>query len=72
VDGIAKEYAVEKLPKDLLIDTNGAGDAFVGGFLSGLVKERDIDTSIAAGHWAARTIIQNAGCTFPEVCGYKL
>lgn len=72
VNGVAKEYAVEKLPKELLVDTNGAGDAFVGGFLNGLVKGKEMDTCINAGHWAARTIIQNSGCSFPEVCEYKL
>lgn len=29
-------YPVEKLPSNMLVDTNGAGDAFVGGFLSQL------------------------------------
>jgi len=72
VNGVVKEYPVEILPKELLVDTNGAGDAFVGGFLSGLVKDKDMDTCINAGHWAARTVIQNSGCCFPAVCEYKL
>lgn len=29
-----KEYPIEALPKDKVVDTNGAGDSFVGGFLS--------------------------------------
>ena len=28
------EYPIEALPKDKVVDTNGAGDSFVGGFLS--------------------------------------
>lgn len=28
------EYPVCKIPKEQIVDTNGAGDAFVGGFLS--------------------------------------
>ena len=28
------EYHVNKLPTDKIVDTNGAGDAFVGGFLA--------------------------------------
>lgn len=30
------EYPVPKVPEELIVDTNGAGDAFVGGFLSQL------------------------------------
>lgn len=30
-DGKVTEYPVTKLPEDKLVDTNGAGDAFVGG-----------------------------------------
>ena len=35
-NGKVSTYAVPKLNKELLIDTNGAGDAFVGGFLARL------------------------------------
>mmetsp|Transcript_29794 Transcript_29794/g.68378 ORF Transcript_29794/g.68378 Transcript_29794/m.68378 type:complete len:338 (+) Transcript_29794:277-1290(+) len=71
-EGTVTEYAVEPLSKDLLVDTNGAGDAFVGGFLAGLVNKKEFGDCVKAGHWAARTIIQNSGCTFPEVCEYKM
>lgn len=33
-EGKIKEYAVTPLGKDLIVDTNAAGDAFVGGFLA--------------------------------------
>ncbi|KAI8560285.1 hypothetical protein RHMOL_Rhmol04G0243200 [Rhododendron molle] len=33
-DGKIKLFPVILLPKEKLVDTNGAGDAFVGGFLS--------------------------------------
>ncbi|KAG7462525.1 hypothetical protein MATL_G00185740 [Megalops atlanticus] len=52
-------------PSDI-VDTNGAGDAFVGGFLSELVQERPLEQCIRAGHYAANVIIRRAGCTFPE------
>ncbi|CAL1578074.1 unnamed protein product [Knipowitschia caucasica] len=59
-------YPVIKIdPKDL-VDTNGAGDAFVGGFLSELVQMKPLDQCVKAGHYAANVIIQRAGCTFPE------
>ncbi|XP_032397422.1 adenosine kinase isoform X1 [Etheostoma spectabile] len=52
-------------PKDI-VDTNGAGDAFVGGFLSELVQEKPLDQCVKAAHYAANVIIRQAGCTFPE------
>jgi len=52
-------------PKDI-VDTNGAGDAFVGGFLSELVQEKALEQCVRAGHYAANVIIRRAGCTFPD------
>ncbi|XP_034753881.1 adenosine kinase-like isoform X1 [Etheostoma cragini] len=52
-------------PKDI-VDTIGAGDAFVGGFLSELVQEKPLDQCVKAAHYAANVIIRQAGCTFPE------
>uniref|UniRef100_A0A3B3B6Q2 Adenosine kinase n=1 Tax=Oryzias melastigma TaxID=30732 RepID=A0A3B3B6Q2_ORYME len=57
-------------PKDI-VDTNGAGDAFVGGFLSGLVQEKSLDQCVKAGHYSANVIIKRAGCTFPEKPDFK-
>jgi len=71
-DGKVEEYKVTPLPKEELVDTNGAGDAFVGGFLSALISEKDIPASVEAGHWAARFIIQQSGCTLTKACEYKL
>uniref|UniRef100_A0AAY4A5I0 Adenosine kinase n=1 Tax=Denticeps clupeoides TaxID=299321 RepID=A0AAY4A5I0_9TELE len=49
-----------------IVDTNGAGDAFVGGFLSELVQDKPLEQCIRAGHYAANTIIRRSGCTFPD------
>ncbi|MED6289210.1 hypothetical protein CHARACLAT_000382 [Characodon lateralis] len=57
-------------PKDI-VDTNGAGDAFVGGFLSGLVQEKPLDQCVRAAHYSANVIIRQAGCTFPEKPDFK-
>ncbi|WOL15947.1 hypothetical protein Cni_G24729 [Canna indica] len=65
-DGKAKLFPVIKLPKEKLVDTNGAGDAFVGGFLSQLVQEKSIEDCVRAGCYAANVIIQRSGCTYPE------
>jgi adenosine kinase len=71
-NGVVTEYKVEELAKEKLVDTNGAGDAFVGGFLSQLVsgKENDMDACVKAGHWAARYIIQTSGTTLDGPCEY--
>lgn len=68
--GEVTRYDVDPLPKELLVDTNGAGDAFVGGFLAQLHLKKPIAECVRAGHWAARTIIQRSGCTFPKECEY--
>uniref|UniRef100_A0AAQ4RMG1 Adenosine kinase n=1 Tax=Gasterosteus aculeatus aculeatus TaxID=481459 RepID=A0AAQ4RMG1_GASAC len=57
-------------PKDI-VDTNGAGDAFVGGFLSELVMDKPMDQCVKAAHYAANVIIRRAGCTFPEKPDFK-
>ena len=66
MNGEVNTYDVEILPKEKLVDTNGAGDAFVGGFLSQLVQGKDMRTCVLAGHYSARVIIQASGCTLPE------
>jgi adenosine kinase len=70
-DGKVTEYAVAPLAKELLVDTNGAGDAFVGGFLSQLVNGKDMEACVKAGHWAATYIIQQSGTQFDKVCDYQ-
>ncbi|CAI0411878.1 unnamed protein product [Linum tenue] len=65
-DGKVTLFPVTLLPKEKLVDTNGAGDAFVGGFLSQLVQEKPIADCVKAGTYAANVIIQRSGCTYPE------
>ena len=69
-EGKVTSFPVEPLPRELLIDTNGAGDAFVGGYLAQLVLGKPIAESVRAGNFAARAIIQRSGCSFPKECGY--
>ena len=68
--GKVTSYDVEELSRNLLVDTNGAGDAFVGGFLAQLAREKPVEECVRAGHFAARTIIQRSGCTFPKECTF--
>lgn len=69
-NGVVTEFPVHPLPKEKLVDTNGAGDAFVGGFLAELVQGKTIADAVNAGHWTARSIIQVSGCTINSECNY--
>lgn len=71
IDGQVKEYPVTPIPSDQLVDTNGAGDAFVGGFLAQKLLNKDLDSCIKAAHWAASYIIQQSGTTLSGPCEYS-
>jgi len=60
-DGQVKEYPVEKIPPEKIVDFNGAGDAFVGGYLSRLVQGKSEAECVSAACYAARFIIQTSG-----------
>jgi len=64
-NGTVTKYPVPPLNRELLVDTNGAGDAFVGGFLARLAAGFPILECVRSGHYAARVIIQRGGCTTP-------
>jgi len=64
--GVVSSFPVPKLAKEQLVDTNGAGDAFVGGFLAKLAAGADLATCVSAGNYAARQIIQVSGCKIPS------
>lgn len=53
-----------------IVDTNGAGDAFVGGYLAGLAGKDGLKECVNKGHYAAHVIIQHSGCTFPAKPSY--
>ncbi len=65
------EYKVLKLDQEKIVDTNGAGDAFVGGFLAQYVKGEAIEKCVDCGIWSSALIIQRSGCTFPESMQYE-
>eukprot|EP00928_Gymnodinium_smaydae_P067337 TRINITY_DN502_c0_g1_i1.p2 TRINITY_DN502_c0_g1~~TRINITY_DN502_c0_g1_i1.p2 ORF type:complete len:145 (-),score=35.97 TRINITY_DN502_c0_g1_i1:246-680(-) len=71
VNGKISKYPVIVLPKEKLVDTNGAGDSYVGGFLAGLVKGLPIEACCKAGAYAASVIVQRSGCTFPAKPEYS-
>lgn len=63
-DNKVQEIPVIVLPKEKIVDTNGAGDAFTGGFLSQLVLKQPLDVCVKCGIYAASEVIQRSGCTY--------
>lgn len=59
-----KEIPVQKFEHSQIVDTNGAGDAFVGGFLAQYVKGKDLEKCIDCGIWVSGLIIQRSGNCF--------
>ncbi|KAG8902163.1 adenosine kinase [Tulasnella sp. 403] len=45
-----KTCTVSPLPDDQIVDTNGAGDAFAGGFMGAFISGKSIDESVEVGH----------------------
>lgn len=62
---VVNEYPVQSIAAEKLKDTNGAGDAFAGGFVAGIVKGFDLKKSIDLGQWLAKVSIQEIGPSFP-------
>ena len=70
-DGETQEFPVPTIPEEEQVDFNGAGDAFVGGFLSRYLDNHPLEKCVKAGHWAAGVIIRTNGTTLPATCDYK-
>jgi adenosine kinase len=62
---------IDVAPVEKIVDTNGAGDAFVGGFLALIAKGASVDAAVKAGQWAAAHVIQRSGCTFDMGLKYE-
>jgi len=62
---------IHKLPAESIVDTNGAGDAFAGGFVAQLARNDlslELDSlkrCVAVGNICAGEIIQQDGCSIP-------
>jgi len=65
-EGKVTEYPVIKIKAEDIVDTNGAGDSFVGGFLSQFMQGKDIAQCVRVGHYAANYIIQQSGVTMND------
>jgi adenosine kinase len=56
-----QEYPVPRIDEKHIVDTNGAGDAFAGGFCAGVVQGDSLKTCIRKGQWLARLGLQELG-----------
>lgn len=59
-----KEFPVHAIAKSEICDTTGAGDAFAGGFLAGLVEGKPLETCIDMGSWLAKLSIKQLGPSY--------
>merc|ERR1711904_305460 len=71
INGHTTEHPILALPKEKLVDTNGAGDAYVGGFLAALSKGLSMEKCCQAGAYSASVIVQQSGCTYPAKPDYS-
>ena len=54
-----------KIEPSKIVDTNGAGDSFAGGFLAYFIKGAPLDKCIDAGNYSSYFNLQQRGCAVP-------
>lgn len=59
------EYPVQEIAKEEINDTNGAGDAFAGGFCAGILEGKSLEESVKMGQWLAKLSIKELGPSYP-------
>ena len=69
-DDKVEAYPILSITEDEIVDTNGAGDAFIGGLLSQLVLEESFERCMDAALYTAHVVIKRSGCTFPKECNF--
>lgn len=61
-----RQYTCKAIESKDMVDTNGAGDSFAGGFLSQFIQGAPLDFCIEMGSYAAREIIKVSGTAVPD------
>lgn len=56
-----RTFPVKAIAKEEIVDTNGAGDAFAGGFIGALVAGKELDEAVDVGQWLASWSIRESG-----------
>ncbi|KAK4337269.1 hypothetical protein RND71_043267 [Anisodus tanguticus] len=65
------EFSVPAIDPKKIIDTNGAGDAFTGGFIAYHILKKPFEECIRCAIYCAGECIQRLGCTFPKEFKFK-
>jgi len=65
MDFILKSFP-SRIKDEDIVDLNGVGDAFLGGFLSQYMQGKSFEACCKAGNDVAGVIIKNVGCNFPK------
>lgn len=61
------EYPTAKIPDEEIVDSNGAGDAFAGGFLGQLILGGDIEKCVKSGQWLAGLCLRSNGPAYQSL-----
>jgi adenosine kinase len=59
------EYKVPEVPKGSIVDTTGAGDGFVAGFLFKYVRKKKLSDCVAYGNEISGKVVKTIGCNLP-------
>ena len=63
-DDEAKAFPVHPIDSNEITDTTGAGDAFAGGFMAGVVKGEPLEKCIDMGSWLAALSLRELGPSY--------
>jgi len=63
-DDNVKTFPVHKIDAKDINDTNGAGDAFAGGFFAGVAKGESLERCVDMGQWLATVSLRELGPSY--------
>jgi len=63
-DAVPAVFDVHPLKDEDIVDTNGAGDAFAGGFIGALVAGKTVEEAVEVGHKMGAMCVQQIGPQF--------
>ena len=69
---VPKVYPIHQIKPEDIVDTNGAGDAFAGGFMGALVLGKSVDEAVDAGHRMGSMCVSQASERFPVQSCFSL
>jgi adenosine kinase len=67
-----QEWAVLPIKKEEIVDLNGAGDAFMGGFIAALAHNKPLAKCMETANACAHQILQVPGTQYPKTCNHNL